>query len=1221
MTTPQPLLRELIDIPERVHQGDFVLKLTEGVSDRLRTVEQYVVTPQLRVAFDEALGLIDSALAEGRSKATYLHGSFGSGKSHFMAVLDALLDGDVSARSKPEFADTLARYHWLGEKRFLQVPFHLIGAETLESAILGDYVKYIQAHHPGAPLPAVYRAQGLLDDTRRQREILGDEAFLAQLPASGDDEWGDLEAGWTPERLDAAFAAGPESSEARALISDVVPVFFPNYTRTVQGSANAFVTLDAGLAAISRHAKALGFDGVVLFLDELVLWLAGRIGNDDFVRREAEKVAKLVESSDANRPIPIVSLIARQRDLRELIGQHGTGAESLSFQDQLSYWDGRFGRVDLEDRNLEMIAEKRVLKPVSESAREQIAAAFARTDRLPGATRDVLLSDGDAEGFRRTYPFSPAFMATLIEVSSALQRERTAIKLMWTILVERRDDLRLGQIVPLGDLYDAIADGADQPFTHELKVQFDQARSLYEHTLRPLLLEQRSMTEEQAQRRAPVETAAWNAFRSDDRLVKTLLLAALAPHVGALQGLTARRLAHLNHGTVTSMIPGQEVAEVVRRLRTWASRVAELKVGDEDDPSVRLQLVGIDLSVIYERVAHVDNAGAQRRLVRDLLFAELGVKHDGGLDVTHTVTWRGSRRVLEIVYGNVRDRTELRDELFEPSQSDRWRLVIDYPFDQATHNAADDLARVRDLRAAAPRNTVAWLPAFVTGDVQRKIGTLVRIDHLLFGNRLQETATHLGPEDRYRAIDLLRNQGDSLRAELRTVLRQAYGLAKPDSASVLDWSQHLASLDPTFSPELGVGRPFADALDRLVDQCFAHTFPQHPDFDPQHKGTAVTAAELRTVLDVVRRAAESEDQRLSETERQERPALQRVAHPLRLGELLDGPFTLDRFWERELDRLIPDDEPSVGQVRRSIPKEYGLDPKVANLVILTYAELGRRSWSYRGDAIEPPNTVDDVRDEMVLRRARLPEPEVWATAVERAAVLFGANLDARVRSPRSVARMARTVTAAAATRREPAADLLAVLEKDWALFGVDPTDNPARGRTATVAVRVLDALRVRSEPTEVAEALAEADLDEVPLRTLLTSMSSANDVTAALRGVDRQIFEHLRASTDERAQAIRSALAEGAAADELVVSLRKTLADAHRATVGLITQTVGREPVIGGSSTGKSVVTTGATGAGAGESGSMQHRDVGPRDEVLARLRDAVSKDATIDITYRVVER
>ena len=59
----------------------------------------------------------------------------------------------------------------------------------------------------------------------------------------------------------------------------------PSYVDSVAGAANAFVPLDQGLAAISSHAKVLGYDGVVLFLDELVLWLAGKIGNPGFFAR------------------------------------------------------------------------------------------------------------------------------------------------------------------------------------------------------------------------------------------------------------------------------------------------------------------------------------------------------------------------------------------------------------------------------------------------------------------------------------------------------------------------------------------------------------------------------------------------------------------------------------------------------------------------------------------------------------------------------------------------------------------------------------------------------------------------------------------------------------------------------------------------------------------------------------------------------------------------
>jgi len=253
----------------------------------------------------------------------------------------------------------------------------------------------------------VYRAQGLLADARAIRDRMGTRAFLAELPASGDAGWGEVDAGWSAAQLDEAFGADPASELAQRLISDVVPTFMPSYVDSVAGAASAFVPLDQGLAALSNHAKSLGYDGVVLFLDELVLWLAGKIADQAFVGRETEKVAKLVESSDANRAVPIISFIARQRDLRELVGSERTGAEALSFQDQLSYWDGRFSTVTLEDRNLPVIAEQRILKPRDAEAAQRIVEAFRRTDALPAATRDVLLSDGDTDDLPAHLPVQP----------------------------------------------------------------------------------------------------------------------------------------------------------------------------------------------------------------------------------------------------------------------------------------------------------------------------------------------------------------------------------------------------------------------------------------------------------------------------------------------------------------------------------------------------------------------------------------------------------------------------------------------------------------------------------------------------------------------------------------------------------------------------------------------------------------------------------------------
>src|SRR5215470_5718511 len=90
----QGLLRDLVAIPDEVHAGDFVLSLAKGVGEK-STITSYVVTEPLAANFDRALGLIKSAVEGGSSRAAYLDGSFGSGKSHFMAVLHAILSGDA----------------------------------------------------------------------------------------------------------------------------------------------------------------------------------------------------------------------------------------------------------------------------------------------------------------------------------------------------------------------------------------------------------------------------------------------------------------------------------------------------------------------------------------------------------------------------------------------------------------------------------------------------------------------------------------------------------------------------------------------------------------------------------------------------------------------------------------------------------------------------------------------------------------------------------------------------------------------------------------------------------------------------------------------------------------------------------------------------------------------------------------------------------------------
>lgn len=57
------------------------------------------------------------------------------------------------------------------------------------------------------------------------------------------------------------------------------------------------------------------------------------------------------------------------------------------------------------------------------------------------------------------------------------------------LLVERRDILTLGDIVPVGDLFDVIAHG-DEAFSQEMAIHFDNAKRLYHQKLLPLLEKQ-----------------------------------------------------------------------------------------------------------------------------------------------------------------------------------------------------------------------------------------------------------------------------------------------------------------------------------------------------------------------------------------------------------------------------------------------------------------------------------------------------------------------------------------------------------------------------------------------------------------------------------------------------------------------------------------------------------------------------------------------------------
>lgn len=1137
------LLRDAIAIPEQVRQGDLVFKLTDATEQVEETLAQYVVTEQLMEAFLEAAKLVRAAVEEHSSKAAYLSGSFGAGKSNFMGVLQLLLNGHPAALAKPELARVVAELaEWRGERRFLTVPFHLIGATSLESAIFGRYVSYVRGLHPEAPLPDVFADEPILDNADSLRQTMGDDAFFAALGTDEgeDDGWGDL-GGWDAARYDAARAEPADHPERRSLVQALLGTLLSAYAKGAQANRDGYVDIDTGLAALSRHAAELGYSGLILFLDELILWLMSRMADPAFVSAEASKISKLVEASEAARPAPIISFIARQRDLRDLIGSDVPGAERLGFIDQLNFQAGRFSDIKLNDSNLPVVAHHRLLRPTSDEGAAALRQAFEAL-ALTDDQRDTLRGpSGTDEDFRLTYPFSPAFLNVVVDVAGALQRTRTGLRVLLDLLVRHRDTLEVGHLVPVGDLFDVLAE-TDEPLSDAMKQPFESAKRIYRTSLRPMLLAEHSLTEQDE----PTE-----AFRNDDRLVKTLLLAALVPNSEPFRDLTARKLVALNHGLITTPVPGQEVSVVVTKLNSWAARTGELQVGtDPHNPTVHLMLSEVDTRGILNAVGAADNPGSRRKLIRDLLAEELGVPTEQLMQSTKLL-WRGVQRQVDLVFGNVRDSGDLTDSAFEPNGSN-WKVIIDFPFDDEGHTPLDDLARVQQLQSQGHEwRTVCWVPFFFTTEMRGQLGDLVRLNHLLpvpgqTSERFMEATKHLSAESREAARPQLEAQQRAARSRVQQALRQAYGLGTPDPA-VVDTSfglaDHFTSLLSGFTVRPPVAATLRDAFESVVAQALEHSYPAAPNIDAE-----VRMADLRTVLSVCEQALEQPDHRIPQVPTGDRKVMSRIANPLRLGVQSEQAFLLDvtPHWDSHFTRKLAERERSgaegnvtVGEMRRWIdePKPMGLSRELQNLVLLVWARATNRTFTDRGG---PANAgIDSLSDHFEVVAQDLPDADTWAEACTRAEHVLGVAGLPREPSAVGLARLTNALTHAVAEHRDAAEQLVQELEGLAAISGKDDANRLRTARTASALLRDVDA--ADSDVAKV-EAFAAAPLDPSP-QAVGASIKHAAAVAGTIAGIDQQIVA--AAITRPAGATISDELAALLDAEELATPLPPKLRDLY----------------------------------------------------------------------------
>lgn len=1131
-------LRDLIALPERVEAADFVIKLDEGVARHEQTIKDYVVTEAIAAAIGDGIDLVASSLSRQSSRGTFLDGSFGSGKSHYMAVLHLLLSGSVAARQISGLEQIVAARQDTLERNLLVLDYNLLGAKSFEDAIFGGYLDTVARKHPDAAAPVLHASDGLLADARGLRIRMGDEAFFAGL-GGGDAAWGDLSGVWHAASFDVAVAEAPGHPDRDRLVNDLVSAYFSSSVR-----AGEWLPMKDALQSLTAHAKSLGYQGLVFLIDEIVLWLGQHLADQAWVQNEIEKVVQLAENAAANLPIPITSFLARQRDLRDFLGSHVAGAQRVAQGQLFQYWEDRFSKIRLHAADLPKIVKQRLLRPVSAGAAVTLGAALTEVKRDYAAWGYLLSDDAnsDERAFADVYPFTPALVDTMVALSSLMQRERTALKLMAELLSDGRDTLLVRDVIPVGDLYAPVVLGGSQPLTEEMKQHFAISARFYRQKMLPYLLRKHGIAESDVS-----GLARGHAFATEDRLGKTVLIAALAPEARSLANLTAAKLAALNWGTIDAFIPGTEAEQVLGIVRSWAAEFGEISVGDGADPIITATLSGVDYDSILDRVRTEDNQQTRRELVRKLIADELALPPDNlvGRQISHV--WRGHKRTVTVKFGNVRDEAEVLDSDLIHGDSE-WHAVVDFPYDSGTHSPADDVARLRKLRdSGRSANTIAWIPNFLSDARQADLGKLVLLEYLLTGNRFDANADHLPLADRGPARQTLESQRRTLRDVLTTALRQAYGVNAPDETNV---GSDLAGNEiySVLAPGLTIAPPptgtLLTGLRHALETAWANEFPEHPDLGVEE----VTVRRLGEAIDLVTSTVEAGGRRQGLTAPEQRLARD-IAVPLGIGAVNENVVVVDQAhfrwganlarWEGELGAAT-----TVGGLRAKLAP-WGMTKAMEDAILITWALIG----NYEFSGTSAP-AIGALQDGASPRKANLPSDSDWTLAKDRAGSIFGVAPEANLTS-RAVGRFAGVIRTQVSASR--VAELVVQLEAHSAMLGIDPTSATGRLATARRVAELVTALSGTGGDKALIETLATFDLPS-ELTGFGSAHGTAERLARELNGLDWGMITAAQGRVDAGFEAALAALCESAAVDESVVPLEPRLRDVAGKARALVVQ-------------------------------------------------------------------
>lgn len=921
-------IRDVFDLPTEIPRCIVKIQDFDDPESLRENIRDYVITETVA---DEMERLVDrivaSSVRQEAGEGHYLHGSFGSGKSHFMAILGLILENNPAVWEKDHPAiERIQAQHgeWLAEHPVLVVPVYMLGQERgLQGACYSAANERLEKL--GVPPCEFSEADKVIESFRSDAGLYGDVVFKQFAE----------ETGINPDRFE-RMAAGDQAKRDN-LARLIITYRDRSESERVHLYPDKFSN---GMAKLTRHAQAHGFACVVYLIDELILYLTGKAGREYI--DEFNDLVALADNSARDRAVPLWVVVAKQRNIQDTVPDD---TSQQHVHETMEHHKDRFPETtDLADTELVPIVEERVLEvrpgmeaPLEQSMEETLGG-------LSDEVRSTLLHDLTPDEFRQLYPFHPALIRTLIDVTARLSRGRAALRLLYELLIKHYPDLPIGFLIPYAALFDVVflptklTGGARNE-------ELSAVRQTYYDRLEPLIDE---MYDGQRAERARL-------------VVKTVLLCGLSR---SMRGdITVERVLHLNYQDLrgrTALGSHQSIAQILADL----DNRSELVHFNQNPTNPALGTVeitlasGVQLSDVLKRVP--TNWRQRVNVFSDLMRQCLGKSIVNGAIPNYEHLWRGTRRRGRVEFVNVADLSKNDMRLAEDHEL---TLFIDYPFDlsEAT-TRADDLEMIRRARSTMPQLPIGfWLPAEFTGDDLRDLDEYAKMTELQ--ERPEQYLQEYGKTQRDEVLSKLAGQRRTKAGTLRNRLTEVY--KGPDA--------EITFLDPAITPNLDVDT-LDKALDRITDAVCDRRYPHHPHFH-----TELNQRILRRLLDDFLVPAALEGGSVPRSTELD-GLLRRLGEPLELAEQGAQTWTLrpqSRYLSK-LDELATGTRVPSDKIVDGLESAFGFTQDLSAMFVL-YLIRGQGYRALRGDRSVAELDFGGVEGLVLERGSQLAVYE-WAEA-------------------------------------------------------------------------------------------------------------------------------------------------------------------------------------------------------------------------------------------------